>query len=80
MQSNEYEIVDFMIGRFKRFVGIQPSAQNKAELETKTLGGCKLGKNGKHPVGKKLHHRDKHRKKLLESEDEISKKFDQIYK
>ena len=80
MQSNEYEIVDFMIGRFKRFVGIQPSAQNKAELETKNLDGSKLGKNGKHPVGQKLHRRDKHWKKFLENEDEISKKFDQIDK
>ena len=80
MQSNEYEIVDFMIGRFKRFVGIQPSAQNKAELETKSMEGLKGGKDGCNPIAKKLHHRDKHWKKFLESEDEISKKFDQIDK
>ena len=80
MQSNEYEIVDFMIGRFKRFVGFQPSAQNKAELETKNLDGSKGGKNDTRPVKEKLHRRDKHWKKFLESEDEISKKFEQLDK
>ena len=80
MQSNEYEIVDFMIGRFKRFVGIQPSAQNKAEAEAKNVEGFKGGKGGEKPVREKLHRRDKHWKKFLESEDEISKKFAQIDK
>lgn len=80
MQSNEYEIVDFMIGRFKRFVGMQPSAQNKAELEMKSMDALNGEETSKKPPKQKLHRRDAYWKKFLESENEISKKFDQLDK
>lgn len=80
MQSNEYEIVDFMIGRFKRFIGIQPTAQNKAELEMKSTVAGHGGNGSKKPTKQKLHRRDMYWKKFIENDDEIAKKFDQLDK
>lgn len=80
MKSNEYEIVDFMIGRFKRFVGIQPSGQNKAEAAEKPteVEDTKLG--GQAKEHRKLHRKNEHWKKFLENDDEITKKFNQLDK
>eukprot|EP00794_Sanderia_malayensis_P014077 gene14077-15546_t len=78
-QSNEYEIVDFMIGRFKRFVGIQPGNKQTDKI-TDHDDNCDDNHHENHGIQKKHHFskRAKHLDKSNCDDEELLKKFKKL--